>query len=178
MEEKEKNAVKRGRRRKGNKGYFNNRRKARRHRYKPITVKYKKLDPEAIAPEYKTSGSAGFDFYAIEDGVVNPGERVVVRTGLAFEIPKGFVMKLYPRSGNAKDYGITLVNAVGIIDSDYRGEVMGLLYNTGKEPFVFKKGDRIMQGEIERSLKAQFVEVDELSKTDRGEGGFGSTGRN
>lgn len=141
-----------------------------------LTVKFKKLRDDAIVPRYQTPGAAGFDFHALAEGVLLPREHAVIPTGIAVELPPGYVLLLFARSGNAMRYGITLSNGVGVCDQDYRGEIKALLYNAGHHPFRIEKGDRIMQGVIVPYVKAEFVEVAELGETERGEGGFGSTG--
>ncbi|MBO8137275.1 MAG: dUTP diphosphatase [Desulfotomaculum sp.] len=144
--------------------------------FKNSFVKVKKLHSSAKIPKRATPDSAGFDLHCIENFTIKPGEHKTIKTGLAFELPPGYVMLIYARSGNAKKYGITLSNAVGVIDSDYRGEVCVLLHNTGKSPVLFKEGDRIAQAVIHKIPDVELVECEMLSETDRGEGGFGSTG--
>lgn len=141
-----------------------------------IELKVKKLHKEARIPQQATVDSAGFDLHTVEDFTINPGEHRAVSTGLAFELPSGYAMLLYPRSGNAKKFGLTLSNAVGVVDADYRGEVKILLHNAGQQQVSFKKGDRIAQGIIHQLPKVKIVECDQLSDTARGTGGFGSTG--
>jgi len=120
--------------------------------------------------------AAGFDLHSIEDVVINPGERKLIGTGLAFEIEKGYEVQIRPRSGLAFKHGITVLNSPGTIDSDYRGEIKVLLINLGNEKFEIKKGDRIAQAVIAPVIQAEIIEVDSLSDTKRGAGGFGSTG--
>lgn len=142
-------------------------------------VKVMKLHPLAKVPEYATSGAAGFDFHALEDITVFPGKTVQVRTGLAFAIPNGYEIQVRPRSGLSAKTTLRVSNAPGTIDSDYRGEVMILLTNISASSFGDVRiyaGDRIAQGVLAPVVKAEFEEVGELSGTDRGENGFGSTG--
>ena len=144
-----------------------------------LTVKIKRLHPDAIIPRYATAGSSGFDLHTIDEGVLLPGERALLRTGLAFEIPPGYEMQIRPRSGLAFKHGISVVNSPGTIDSDYRGDVGVILINHGHHPFRIEKGDRIAQAVIQRVPDVELIEVDadeSLSETERGEGGFGSTG--
>lgn len=150
-----------------------------------MKVKIKKLHQDAIVPTYGTSGAACFDLYAIGDGWISLGEcglpiefygACTFRTGLAFEVPKGHVMMVYSRSGHGFKHGVRLSNGTGIIDSDYRGELMVRLQNDGEEPFMVNKGDRIAQAMIVRVNQVSFDLVDELGDTERGESGFGSTG--
>jgi dUTP pyrophosphatase len=125
-----------------------------------------------------SAGAAGLDLAAAPDGPIEiaPGGRAAVPTGLAFEIPPGFEGQVRPRSGLARKLGITLPNAPGTIDSDYRGEVLVLLMNLGAEPFVVKPGDRIAQLVIAPVVTAELEEAASLDETVRGDGGFGHTG--
>lgn len=135
---------------------------------------------EHALPEYKTADAAGMDLVAnIEETIVlNSLERTLVPTGLYLEIPKGFEAQVRPRSGLALKKGVTCLNAPGTIDADYRGEVGVILANLSKEPFEIKNGDRIAQLVIAKHETAEWELVSELSDSDRGAGGFGSTGRN
>lgn len=140
------------------------------------TLKVKKLHPDAKLPTYATDGSAAFDIYALEGAIVCDAV-VPVSTGLAFEVPQGWVLKLYSRSGHAARFSTRLGNCVGIVDSDYRGEVFGLLICDEPEgDFIVHAGDRIMQGLLEPVHRVSFQEVDDLSETARSTGGLGSTG--
>ena len=136
------------------------------------------ISPGAVLPSYKTKGAAGADICAcIEtDVVIRVGERVMVPTGLFFEIPQGYEVQVRPRSGLAVKNGVTCLNTPGTIDSDYRGEVKVILINLGQKPFTVKNGDRIAQIVVSPVEQASFCKVDVLSSTERGEGGFGSTG--
>jgi len=129
-------------------------------------------------PEPASPGSAGSDLRAAveADWTLAPGERRAVPTGMRIEIPAGYEGQVRPRSGLALRHGVTVVNAPGTIDSDYRGEVMVLLVNLGHEPFVIRRGDRVAQLIIAPVVRARFVEADDLDTSSRGEGGFGSTG--
>lgn len=145
---------------------------------KDMKVKIKKLHPEAIIPTYATDGSGCFDIYSTSDGVVRHGQAQAFTTGIAFEIPKGYVMKIYSRSGHGFKNGIRLANGTGIIDSDYRGELLVKLHNDSQSfHFHVSEGMRIAQGIVVKADRVEFEEAEELSETDRGEGGFGSTGR-
>lgn len=141
-----------------------------------IKVSVKKLHKDAIIPKYHSSGSVGFDFHSIEDKIIKPNEYVLVKSGLAFAIQKGHELQIRPRSGLALKYGITVLNAPGTIDSDYRGEVGIVLINHSKNDFKINKKDRIAQGVIMNVYLADFEEKDELDTTQRAESGFGSTG--
>lgn len=127
-----------------------------------------------IVPIYKTEGSAGADCFARMDAVIAPKETAIVPLGFAVEIPKGYEMQIRPRSGLATKGKQAIF---GTIDSDYRGEVGAIIYNSSDEEFVVKKGDRIAQCLIAPVIIASFNAVDELSETERGNGGFGSTGK-
>lgn len=142
-------------------------------------VQIKKLRPDAIVPAYMTAQAAGLDLCAAIDAplVVQPGARVAISTGLAFALPPGYEGQLRPRSGLAKQHGITLVNSPGTLDSDYRGPLVILLINHGHEPVTIEPGQRIAQMVIAAYAQAELVEVDDLEATARGAGGFGSTGR-
>ena len=141
-----------------------------------MRVKIKKLHPDAKIPQYQTLGAAGFDLHALEDYKLSAGERVLVKTGLAFELQIGFELQIRPRSGLALKNGISVLNAPGTIDSDYRGEVGVLLINHSKEDFAIKKGDRIAQGVVARYERVEFEVCEELGESARGAGGFGSSG--
>lgn len=169
-----------------------------------LNVRVKRLHPDAIIPQYATSGAAGFDLVAVEDVIIEPGQTKLIPTGLAFEIPRGFEMQIRMRSGIAKRTPLRLPNAVGTIDADYRGEVFMMFENTSNIPLklndvttnsvntisgfdvidvevpmctcLIRKGDRVAQAVIAPVLRANFEEVDELSETKRGGGAFGSTG--
>lgn len=141
-------------------------------------VKIKKLAEGVNLPSYQTEGAAGMDIsaYLAEDVILNPMERKLIPTGFAIAVPDGYAAYLYARSGLASKKGITLPNCVGVIDSDYRGEVKVALVNLSDEPFEIKNGDRIAQMVISPVIQAILKEVDELSETERAGGGFGSTG--
>ncbi|MCB5558770.1 dUTP diphosphatase [Anaerosalibacter bizertensis] len=129
-------------------------------------------------PKYKTEGSAGVDLYANikSQEVLKPLERILVPTGISVSIPSGYEGQVRPRSGLALKHGITLANAVGTIDSDYRGEIKVILINLSNEDFIIKRGDRIAQLVFTKYEKVKFIEVDSLNSTERGTGGFGHTG--
>jgi len=142
-------------------------------------VQFKKLRPDAVVPQYMSEHAAGLDLCAAIDAPITiaPGDRAAIDTGLAMAIPHGFEGQVRARSGLARKHGIALVNGVGTIDSDYRGALIVLLINLGREPVHIASGERIAQLVIAPVVRAQLEEVDELSATVRGEGGFGSTGR-
>lgn len=128
-------------------------------------------------PVYKTEGSAGADIKASDNCSIEPGEWLAVPTGLYVKIPEGFEIQIRPRSGLALKYGITVLNAPGTIDSDYLGEIKVILINHGKQRFSVMEGDRIAQMVVSQVVQARFDLVEELEETERGEDGFGSTGR-
>lgn len=128
-------------------------------------------------PKYETSGSAGMDVRSNEDYTLKPNRRTIIQTGLFFEIPEGFEMQVRPRSGMAAKYGITVLNAPGTIDSDYRGELGIILYNSGQSEFEIKKGDRIAQLVLAPVTRFEFELAENLSASER-QGGFGHTGNN
>jgi dUTP pyrophosphatase len=142
-----------------------------------MQVKFKKLNKDAKIPQYMTKGAAGFDFSSIENVTLSTGDRIAVDTGLSCKIQDGFEMQIRPRSGMALKQGITVLNAPGTIDSDYTGPIKIILVNLGDSDVVIKAGDRIAQGVISPVEQAEFLEVDKLDETERGEGGFGSTGK-
>jgi dUTP pyrophosphatase len=133
--------------------------------------------PALELPRYETGGAAGMDLRADEPFTLGPGERRVVPTGLALEIPPGHEGQVRARSGLAARHGVALVNAPGTVDSDYRGEVKVILVNLGQAPVSFARGDRIAQLVVAPVARVDVVLADELSGTDRGAGGFGSTGQ-
>lgn len=141
-----------------------------------IEVKFKKLSEDAKIFEKATSGSAGYDVFSNEDNAIYPGEVKLIKTGISVELPEGFEMQIRPRSGLALKNGITVLNTPGTVDSDYRGEVGVILINHGVDIFKIKKGDRIAQAIFNHVYDVDCVEVNSLSETSRGVGGFGSTG--
>jgi dUTP pyrophosphatase len=141
-----------------------------------LPIRFKKLNLQAEMPTYASYGDAGADLYSTEFGILHPGERRLVGTGIAVEIPVNYVGLVHPRSGLAHKFGITVVNSPGTIDSGYRGEVKVNLINTSSSPYSFCMGDRIAQLIIQPVVKAVFQEVEELSDSVRGASGHGSTG--
>lgn len=143
-----------------------------------MKLKIKKLHKDAIIPKYATDGSACFDLHALNSGDVPAcGGATGFRVGLAFEVPEGYAMLIFSRSGHGFNNGIRLVNSVGVIDSDYRGEVSVKLRNDSGCRFSVHSGDRIAQAMLIPVPVVQIEEVDELTETARGDGGFGSTGK-
>ena len=143
-----------------------------------MNLRFTRLDERATLPSRAHASDAGLDLHALEAAVLAPGERAAIRTGVAVAIPAGHAGLVVPRSGLAARHGISVVNAPGLIDSDYRGELQVLLLNTdGTRPFTVEVGARIAQLVVIRVALAMPVEVEELSDTVRGAGGFGSSGR-
>lgn len=143
-----------------------------------MEVNVKKLREDAVLPEYQTDQAAAMDIHACLDApmTVEPMERFMVPTGLAFELPEGYEMQIRARSGLSIKHGITMVNGVGTIDADYRGELNVLMINLGNEPFVIEPGMRVAQMLITKFEKIAWKTVETLSETERGHGGLGSTG--
>lgn len=140
------------------------------------SLNVKKLNEDAILPNYAHKGDAGLDIYSVEEYEINPGDRALVKTGIAIELPENTEAQIRPRSGLALKHGITLLNTPGTIDEGYRGEIGVIVINLGKEAFKVTKGMKIAQMVIKPILTVEIKEIKELSDTDRGIGGFGSTG--
>lgn len=143
-----------------------------------MNIQITRLKEKAILPEYQTEGAAGMDLHACIDRplVLGPGERKLIPTGLAIALPPGFEAQIRARSGMSIKHGLTMVNGVGTIDADYRGEIGVLMINLGQEAFEIEPNMRIAQMVVARYERAEWDEVETLDDTDRGEGGFGSTG--
>lgn len=142
-------------------------------------IPLKRLDPELPMPKRAHIGDAGADLYAAETLTLEPGQRALVGTGVALALPLGTVGLIHPRSGLAAKHGLSIVNTPGTIDAQYRGELKVCMVNTDREaPFTIERGMRIAQLVVQRVELVDFVEVDELDDTERGAGGYGSTGTN
>ena len=141
-----------------------------------MMVKFRRIDPAAMLPSYAHPGDAGMDIRSIEDLVIDPGARKLVRTGLVMMLPSGYEAQVRPRSGLALKNGVTVLNTPGTIDEGYRGEVGVVLANFGSEPFRIEKGSKIAQIVVAPCTRAEIEETVEIDSTERGEGGFGSTG--
>jgi dUTP pyrophosphatase len=141
-----------------------------------IKIKRDAVSEGIPLPSYATAGAAGMDLRAAEGAEIAPGERAIIRTGLYLEIPKGYEGQVRPRSGMASKHGVTLLNSPGTIDSDYRGEIMVILINLGKETFIAQRGDRIAQIIFAPCERMELAETDEITDSMRSSGGFGSTG--
>ena len=141
-------------------------------------IQIKKLSDAVLIPKYETPGSSGMDIAAhiAENITINPGEKALIPTGFSLAIPHGFEVQIRPRSGLAAKKSITVLNTPGTIDADYRGEVKVILINLSKEKFIVRNGERIAQMVVCPIAQVQLDEVKELFETDRGSGGFGSTG--
>jgi dUTP pyrophosphatase len=138
-----------------------------------VNVRIKRLNEDAVIPQYQTEGAAGFDLHASHSVVIPVGEHRLIKTGIAVELPPDFEMQIRSRSGLALKHGIQA--HVATIDNDYRGEIGVILFNFGGQPFKVEKDDRIAQAVIAKFEKAKFSIVEDLSQTERGTGGFGST---
>lgn len=141
-----------------------------------MTVKFLKSNPDAILPAYAHPGDAGMDVRSVEEVTIEPGGRKLVRTGLVMMLPPGYEAQVRPRSGLALKNGVTVLNTPGTIDEGYRGEVGIILANFGQEPFKVEKGAKIAQMVVVPCTRAEIVETAEIDATERGAGGFGSTG--
>ena len=141
-------------------------------------IQIKKLSTEVLTPKYETSGSSGMDIaaYIRQDIIINPGEKALIPTGFSLSVPQGYEVQIRPRSGLAAKKGVTVLNTPGTIDSDYRGEIKVILINLSKDIFYVKSGERIAQMVVCPVKQVVVEEVNELSETNRGVGGFGSTG--
>lgn len=144
-----------------------------------LNVKIKKVKSNAILPQYQTEHSAGMDLHACIDApiILNPMDRAIIPTGIAIELPASYELQIRGRSSFGAKYGVTMANGVGTIDSDYRGEISVVLINLGKEPFVIEPEMRIAQAIVAKYEHVIWQEAVELSDSERGEGGFGSTGK-
>ena len=144
-----------------------------------VKILVKKFNKNIKLPVYKTSGSSGMDLVAhIKSKItINPGRTAMIPTGISVAIPKNYEIQIRPRSGLAANKGISVLNTPGTVDSDYRGEIKVILINLSKKTFGIKSGDRIAQIVVCPVTKAEFMEVKQLPKTERGKGGFGSTGK-
>ncbi len=149
-----------------------------------MKIKFKRMYDDVTLPAFASSGAACFDIrcYGVTEPVtMNPGDTVILNTGLQVEIPEGYVLMIYSRSGHGFRFNISLSNGTGVIDSDYRGEIMVALHrdiSAVGPSLTILNGDRVAQGMLVKLPKQEIVEVDELTSTERGEGGFGSTGTN
>lgn len=140
-----------------------------------VEIKFNKLHPDAQIPSYAHVGDAGADVYSVAEVTLQPSDRAAIPTGLAVDIPLGYEIQVRPKSGLALKHGITVLNSPGTVDAGYRGEIQVIVINLGKEVYTFAKGQKIAQLVLKSVIQAQFIEG-ELGTSDRGDGGFGSTG--
>ena len=141
-----------------------------------MTLSFKRVHPDAVLPAYAHPSDAGMDIRSVEALIIAPGKRALVHTGLIANLPLGYEIQVRPRSGLALKQGVTVLNTPGTIDAGYRGEIGVILINLGDAPFEVKVGDRIAQLVVAPVLQPTVVEATEIDETDRGAGGFGSTG--
>ena len=141
-----------------------------------MTLRFKKVHPDAVLPSYAHPSDAGMDVRSVEDMVLAPGRRALVHTGLVMLLPPGYEAQVRPRSGLALKSGVTVLNTPGTIDSGYRGEVGVILVNLGDADFQVRRGDKVAQLVIAPVTQPEIAETDAVDETDRGVGGFGSTG--
>ena len=142
-----------------------------------MTVRFKRIHPDAAIPAYAHPSDAGMDVRSVEDLTIAPGGRALVRTGLVMMLPPMYEAQVRPRSGLALKHGVTVLNTPGTIDSGYRGEVGVILANFGDSPFEVRKGDKVAQIVFAPVVQPGVEETEAIDETDRGEGGFGSTGK-
>ena len=143
-----------------------------------MTLSFKRIHPDAVLPSYAHPSDAGMDLRSVDTLALAPGQRALVHTGLVINLPPMYEAQVRPRSGLALKHGVTVLNTPGTIDSGYRGEIGVILINLGDGAFEIAKGDKIAQLVIAPVTQPEVVETDEVDDTDRGAGGFGSTGRN
>lgn len=141
-----------------------------------MTLRFRRIHPDAALPSYAHEGDAGMDVRSVEELELAPGARALVHTGLVMMLPPGWEAQVRPRSGLALKHGVTVLNTPGTIDAGYRGEVGVILANFGDRPFKVSKGDKVAQVVVAPVTRAEIVETSELDETERGAGGFGSTG--
>ncbi len=141
-----------------------------------FNVRIKKLNQDAIIPKYAHKGDAGLDLYSVEEKVLAAGEYALISTGIAISIPQGYEAQVRPKSGLSANFGISVLNTPGTVDSNYRGEIMVILINFSRQSYKIEKGKKIAQMVFNKVEEAVFEEVSELDDTSRGAGGFGSTG--
>lgn len=144
---------------------------------KPLHVGFQALSPQSIIPFTATPESNGYDLFTIEEVTIEPEHWKVVKLGFAVEVPVNHAMLVLPKSGLSSKHGISVLNSPGLVDSDYRGEISAIVINHNDAPYTFKAREKIAQVIFVETKKVEFWPVDKLSETERGEGGFGSTGR-
>ncbi|PUD34695.1 dUTP diphosphatase [Helicobacter pylori] len=141
-----------------------------------MKIKIQKIHPNALIPEYQTEGSSGFDLHAVEEVTIKPHSVGLVEIGICLSLEVGYELQVRTRSGLALNHQVMVLNSPGTVDNDYRGEIKVILANLSDKDFKVQVGDRIAQGVVQKTYKAEFIECERLDETSRGSGGFGSTG--
>ncbi len=141
-----------------------------------MKIKIQKIHPNALIPEYQTEGSSGFDLHAVEEVMIKPHSVGLVEIGICLSLEVGYELQVRTRSGLALNHQVMVLNSPGTVDNDYRGEIKVILANLSDKDFKVQVGDRIAQGVVQKTYKAEFIECERLDETSRGSGGFGSTG--
>ncbi|MGL2434133.1 dUTP diphosphatase [Helicobacter pylori] len=141
-----------------------------------MKIKIQKIHPNALIPKYQTEGSSGFDLHAVEEVMIKPHSVGLVKIGICLSLEVGYELQVRTRSGLALNHQVMVLNSPGTVDNDYRGEIKVILANLGDKEFKVQVGDRIAQGVVQKTYKAEFIECEQLDETLRGSGGFGSTG--
>ncbi|EQD99805.1 dUTP diphosphatase [Helicobacter pylori] len=141
-----------------------------------MKIKIQKIHPNALIPEYQTEGSSGFDLHAVEEVMIKSHGVGLVRIGICLSLEVGYELQVRTRSGLALNHQVMVLNSPGTVDNDYRGEIKVILANLSDKDFKVQVGDRIAQGVVQKTYKAEFIECERLDETSRGSGGFGSTG--
>ncbi len=141
-----------------------------------MKIKIQKIHPNALIPKYQTHGSSGFDLHAVEEVVIKPHSVGLVKIGICLSLEVGYELQVRTRSGLALNHQVMVLNSPGTVDNDYRGEIKVILANLSDKDFKVQVGDRIAQGVVQKTYKAEFIECERLDETSRGSGGFGSTG--
>ncbi|GAA7080865.1 dUTP diphosphatase [Helicobacter pylori] len=141
-----------------------------------MKIKIQKIHPNALIPKYQTEGSSGFDLHAVEEVMIKPYSVGLVKIGICLSLEVGYELQVRTRSGLALNHQVVVLNSPGTVDNDYRGEIKVILANLSDKDFKVQVGDRIAQGVVQKTYKAEFIECEPLDETSRGSGGFGSTG--
>lgn len=141
-----------------------------------MKIKIQKIHPNALIPEYQTEGSSGFDLHAVEEVTIKSHSVGLVKIGICLSLEVGYELQVRTRSGLALNHQVMVLNSPGTVDNDYRGEIKVILANLSDKDFKVQVGDRIAQGVVQKTYKAEFIEYEQLDETSRGSGGFGSTG--
>ncbi len=141
-----------------------------------MKIKIRKIHPNALIPKYQTEGSSGFDLHAVEEVMIKPHSVGLVKIGICLSLEVGYELQVRTRSGLALNHQVMVLNSPGTVDNDYRGEIKVILANLSDKDFKVQVGDRIAQGVVQKTYKAEFIECKRLDETSRGSGGFGSTG--